>query len=100
MTHIHPDHFGGLLTAERKIAFPKAQFVISEADTKFWLSEEVAAKAPADAKPFFDMARASVPPYIAAGNTEVHHRWPGVVPGISAFSAGPTRATRVSGYVG
>src|SRR6202046_3525111 len=41
MTHVHPDHFGGLLT-EQKIAFPKAQFVISEADTKFWLGESIA----------------------------------------------------------
>ena len=87
MTHTHPDHFGGLLTAESKIAFPKAQFVISEADTKFWLSEEVAAKAPADAKPFFDMARASVSPYIAAGNTKFIADGQEVVPGITAHAA-------------
>lgn len=87
MTHIHPDHFGGLLTAERKIAFPKAQFVISEADTKFWLSEEVAAKAPADAKPFFEMARANVPPYIATGNTKFITDGQEVAPGVTAHSA-------------
>jgi glyoxylase-like metal-dependent hydrolase (beta-lactamase superfamily II) len=87
MTHIHPDHFGGLMTAERKIAFPKAQFVVSEADTKFWLSEEVAAKAPADAKPFFDMARASVSPCVAAGNTKFITDGQEVAPGITAHSA-------------
>jgi glyoxylase-like metal-dependent hydrolase (beta-lactamase superfamily II) len=87
MTHVHPDHFGGLLTADRKIAFPKAQFVISEADTKFWLDESTAAKAPADAKPFFDMARANVSPYIAAGNVKFITDGQDVVPGVTAHAA-------------
>ena len=87
MTHIHPDHFGGLLTADHKIAFPKAQFVISEADTKFWLDESTAAKAPADAKPFFDMARANVSPYIAAGNVKFITDGQDVVPGVTAHAA-------------
>jgi glyoxylase-like metal-dependent hydrolase (beta-lactamase superfamily II) len=86
MTHVHPDHFGGLLTAQ-KIAFPKAQFVISEADTKFWLDESIAAKAPADAKPFFDMARVHVSPYIAAGNVRFIADGQEVVPGMTAHSA-------------
>ena len=87
MTHVHPDHFGGLLTADRRIALPKAQFVISEADTKFWLDESIAAKAPADAKPFFDMARASVSPYIAAGNVRFIADGQDVVPGVTAHAA-------------
>ena len=87
MTHVHPDHFGGLLTADHKIAFPKAQFVISEADTKFWLDESVAAKAPADAKPFFEMARGYVSPYIAAGNVKLIADGQEVVPGLAAHSA-------------
>jgi glyoxylase-like metal-dependent hydrolase (beta-lactamase superfamily II) len=86
MTHIHPDHFGGLLT-DHKIAFPKAQFVISEADTKFWLDESIAAKAPADAKPFFEMARVHVSPYIAAGNVKFIADGEEVVPGLTAHSA-------------
>ena len=86
MTHVHPDHFGGLLT-DQKIAFPKAQFVISEADTKFWLDESTAAKAPADAKPFFDMARANVSPYIAAGNVKFITDGQDVVPGVTAHAA-------------
>lgn len=87
MTHLHPDHFGGLLTAEKKIAFPKAQFVVSEADTKFWLDEGVAAKAPADAKMFFDSARAMVSPYIAAGNVRFIADGQEVVPGVTAHAA-------------
>ena len=86
MTHTHPDHFGGLLT-EQRIAFPKAQFVISEADTKFWLDESIAAKAPADAKPFFEMARVHISPYIAAGNVRFIADGQEVVPGVTAHSA-------------
>jgi glyoxylase-like metal-dependent hydrolase (beta-lactamase superfamily II) len=87
MTHLHPDHFGGLLTAEHRIAFPKAQFVVSETDTKFWLDEAVAAKAPADAKPFFDMARANVAPYIGTGNVKFIADGEEVVPGVTAHAA-------------
>ncbi len=87
MTHLHPDHFGGLLTADHKIAFPKAQFVIAEADTKFWLDEAIAAKAPADSKMFFDTARANVSPYIAAGNVRFITDGQEVVPGVTAHAA-------------
>lgn len=87
MTHLHPDHFGGLLTADHKIAFPKAQFVVAEADTKLWLDEAAAAKAPADAKMFFDSARANVSPYIAAGNVRFIADGQEVVPGITAHAA-------------
>jgi glyoxylase-like metal-dependent hydrolase (beta-lactamase superfamily II) len=87
MTHTHPDHFGGLLSADKKIAFPKAQFVISEADTKFWLDEGVAAKAPADAKPFFEMARTFVSPYVAGGNVRYIADGQEVVPGVTAHAA-------------
>ena len=87
MTHLHPDHFGGLLNAEAKIAFPKAQFVVCEADTKFWLDEAIAAKAPADSRMFFDTARANVSPYIAAGNVRFIADGQEVVGGITAHAA-------------
>ncbi len=61
--------------------------MISEADTKFWLDESVAAKAPADAKPFFEMARGYVSPYIAAGNVKLIADGQEVVPGLTAHSA-------------
>lgn len=62
LTHIHPDHFGGMVS-QGKPVFPKAEVYVAEADAKFWLSVESAAKAPADFKPFFDMARATMAPY-------------------------------------
>jgi len=62
LTHIHPDHFGGLVR-EREVLFPRAEIVAPEADMKFWLSPENAAQAPEGAKFLFDMARAAILPY-------------------------------------
>ena len=87
MTHLHPDHFGGLLNGEAKIAFPNAEFMVSELDTKFWLDEAIAAKVPAENKPFFDQARMMVNPYIAAGKFKPVADGKEIVPGIIAMAA-------------
>ena len=87
MTHLHPDHFGGLVNGDAKIAFPNAEILIAEADTKLWLDEANAAKAPADFKPFFDQARMVINPYIAAGKFKPLADGKEVVPGIVAISA-------------
>ena len=62
LTHLHPDHVGGL-TVEGRPAFKNADIYVSEDDAKFWLSAEVADKAPAQMKPFFQMARDAIKPY-------------------------------------
>ena len=36
VTHIHPDHIGGTVTAEGAAAFPAAELVIPEAEVAFW----------------------------------------------------------------
>jgi glyoxylase-like metal-dependent hydrolase (beta-lactamase superfamily II) len=38
VTHVHDDHIGGTVTAERRIAFPNARFVIQRADLE-WVRE-------------------------------------------------------------
>lgn len=87
MTHLHPDHFGGLLTADAKLAFPNAAIFIAEADTKLWLDEAIAAKAPADYKPFFDQARMMVGPYVAAQKYQPVADGKEVVAGVTAMAA-------------
>lgn len=62
LTHLHPDHFGGM-TVEGRPAYKNAEVYVSEADAKFWLGTEMAEKAPADLKPFFQMAAAAIKPY-------------------------------------
>jgi glyoxylase-like metal-dependent hydrolase (beta-lactamase superfamily II) len=67
LTHLHSDHVGGLTTQDGKRVFPNADVYVAKAESDFWLSAEIAAKAPKDAQPFFQSAQAIAAPYIAAG---------------------------------
>jgi glyoxylase-like metal-dependent hydrolase (beta-lactamase superfamily II) len=67
LTHLHSDHVGGLTTQDGKRVFPNADVYVAKAESDFWLSPEIAAKAPKDAQPFFQSAQAIAPPYIKAG---------------------------------
>jgi glyoxylase-like metal-dependent hydrolase (beta-lactamase superfamily II) len=67
VTHLHSDHVGGLTTQDGKRVFPNADVYVAKAETDFWLSPEIAAKAPKDAQPFFQSAQAIAAPYIKAG---------------------------------
>lgn len=57
ITHMHPDHVGGLITAERTSVFPNAEVMISEVDSTFWNNPEHMAKAPDEAKGIFQFAQ-------------------------------------------
>jgi glyoxylase-like metal-dependent hydrolase (beta-lactamase superfamily II) len=67
LTHLHPDHAGGLLTPAGAMAFPNAQVFVARSDAHYWLSEAAAAKAPQEQQALFKMARDAVAPYLAAG---------------------------------
>lgn len=66
VTHLHSDHIGGLTSKSGSRLFPNAQIYVAKAESDFWLSKDVEAKAPADARPFFDDAQAIAAPYIKA----------------------------------
>jgi glyoxylase-like metal-dependent hydrolase (beta-lactamase superfamily II) len=67
VTHLHSDHIGGLTTQDGTRVFPNADIYVAKAESDFWLSPEIAAKAPKDAQPFFESAQAIAAPYIKAG---------------------------------
>src|SRR3989442_2991858 len=67
VTHLHSDHVGGLTTQDGKRVFTNADVYVAKPESDFWLSPEVAAKAPKDAQPFFQSAQAIAAPYIKAG---------------------------------
>jgi glyoxylase-like metal-dependent hydrolase (beta-lactamase superfamily II) len=87
LTHLHPDHAAGLLTTDKKIAFPNATVHVSEAEYRFWTSSEMYAKAPDDFKPFFEMARNSIKPYVDAGKVVQFQDRTEFAPGIVASAA-------------
>jgi|ERR1700733_6567094 len=67
VTHLHSDHIGGLTTQDGKRVFSNAEVFVSKTESDFWLSPEIAAKAPPDAQPFFHSAQSIAAPYIKAG---------------------------------
>ncbi|SFH61748.1 Glyoxylase, beta-lactamase superfamily II [Collimonas sp. OK307] len=90
LTHMHPDHVGGLMT-NGAIAFPNALLRADRHESEFWLSQSNMDQAAPDNKGFFQGAIASVNPYVKTGkyspfdgNTELA---PGV---ISILSQGHT----------
>jgi glyoxylase-like metal-dependent hydrolase (beta-lactamase superfamily II) len=44
LSHMHPDHIGGLTTAEGKFRFPHAEVVVSRHEYDFWMAPENQAK--------------------------------------------------------
>lgn len=69
LTHLHPDHVNGLLTPEGVAAFPNAEVLLAEAESAFWLDESALGRAPAEAKPYFEMAQRAMKPYAARTRT-------------------------------
>jgi glyoxylase-like metal-dependent hydrolase (beta-lactamase superfamily II) len=87
LTHLHADHAAGLLGADGKPLFPNAEVRVAQADNDFWLSEEIAAKAPDGFKPFFKLAREAAAPYQAAGRWKPFSGEVELAPGIKAVDA-------------
>lgn len=63
LTHMHPDHLGGLLDGEGHVVFPRAALIVSKAETTFWLDESRASNAPEAFRPYFQAAKAVADAY-------------------------------------
>jgi glyoxylase-like metal-dependent hydrolase (beta-lactamase superfamily II) len=69
------------------MAFPNADIWSAQPDNDFWLSLDVAAKAPEGFQPFFKMARDAAAPYQQAGKWKTFSTDQEVVPGIASVAA-------------
>ncbi|MBO9401561.1 MBL fold metallo-hydrolase [Shimia sp. R9_3] len=81
LTHMHPDHAGGLLNTDGSAAFPNAQIAVSETEFNFWHDDAIMASVPESSRSFFQMARNSVAPYKAQllFHTNEQEPWAGLV---------------------
>jgi glyoxylase-like metal-dependent hydrolase (beta-lactamase superfamily II) len=69
ITHIHPDHSGGLSVGGRRV-FPNAIVRVDKRELAFWADKSTGEKLPEPSKTFFKQVEQTVGPYIAAGKVE------------------------------
>jgi len=88
ITHIHPDHAAGLLTVDKKVAFPNAVVHVNAEEYAWWIEGEI--KVP-DQKPFWkgfaEVGRAALKPYADAGKVKTFKDGAEIAPGITTVSA-------------
>ncbi len=87
LTHMHPDHAGGLLTPDKKVLFPSATVHVNDVELAFWMSADNYGKAPADLKFVFDYVRAAMKPYLDSGRVATYKDGATLLPGINAIAA-------------
>ncbi len=63
LTHLHSDHFGGLVDEAGAAYFPNARLVMHADEAGYWLDEASAAAAPEAARATFEGARHATAPY-------------------------------------
>lgn len=88
ITHIHPDHCAGLLTTDKKIAFPNAIIHVNADEYAWWCEGEI--KVP-DQKPFWkgfaEIGRAAFKPYADAGKVQTFKDGTEIAPGVTTITA-------------
>ena len=85
LTHLHPDHAGGLMI-NGEMAFSNANIHVDQAEADYWLSQKNMEQAPADAKSFFQGAMVSVNSYKAAQKLQTFSKDGELLPGLTAHS--------------
>jgi len=87
VTHLHPDHIGGLGDPANPPAFPNATVFVSLTDHDFWMSPQAAGAATPEMQGFFKIARETAAPYQARGKWRTFAEGTELVAGVRAVKA-------------
>jgi glyoxylase-like metal-dependent hydrolase (beta-lactamase superfamily II) len=86
VTHIHPDHTGGLVIGG-KMVFPNAIVHVNKRELDFWTNKATGENYPDPTKGFFKQVESTVGPYIAAGRVRTFEGETELFPGIHTLPA-------------
>lgn len=95
LTHMHPDHIGGLIAGGRAV-FPNATVFASAVEHNYWRSDVELSRAPDIARPWFDAAAELTRLY--NGRLSLFAGEPEVLPGIQAVAL-PGHTPGHTGYL-
>lgn len=87
ITHLHADHVGGLNDVSGQPVFHNATVLSPQADNDFWLSQEIANRAPEGMRYNFTMMRNAAAQYQASGKWQQFAPGSILVPGVQAVEA-------------
>ncbi|MGE7136284.1 MBL fold metallo-hydrolase [Luteibacter sp. NPDC031894] len=81
VTHIHPDHTGGLAVGGQKV-FANAVIHVSKKELAFWMDKAAADKAEEPTRTFFKGVDQTLGPYLATGKVKTFESGEQLFPGI------------------
>ena len=86
VTHIHPDHTGGLTVGGKKI-FPNAVVHVNKKELDFWTNKSSLETLVEPNKGFYEQVAATVGPYVSSGQVRTFEGEAAILPGIRSLPA-------------
>lgn len=86
ISHIHPDHIGGMMQGPTK-TFPNARIHVDKKEIDYWLNISNKAVAKEDHKGFFDAAQVKFKPYVDSGQVQPFEGSVLILPGVRSIPA-------------
>lgn len=87
LTHLHPDHVGGLITADGSPIFKNATVCVSEVDASYWRNSHREALADDDHKFVMGLAKKALAPYEKNRRLRLIEGGDSIISGITAVKA-------------